>query len=157
MPTSVGGPGPGRQSEVLSAYRRPPGADFSSWTPSSSPSSSASGVRPSARPTSAWPQPDDYHGLDAYKAFSAAAGADAFTGMHLEVLRLLAQDDLVYALFTNSGTNVGDFMGSPATGKYGTARCCSASATAASPRPPSSKTSSTCSPSSASSPSRPDP
>lgn len=60
----------------------------------------------------------DYIGLPAYKQFLAANGAGAFTDMHLEVTQTLAEDDHVYVLFTNSGTNTGDFMGMAPTGKY---------------------------------------
>lgn len=60
----------------------------------------------------------DYVGLPAYKQFLAANGAGAFTDMHLEVTQTLTEGDHVYVLFTNSGTNTGEFMGMAATGRY---------------------------------------
>lgn len=59
----------------------------------------------------------DYNGLQAYKDFLAANGAGAFSGMHLEITELIAHDDQVFVLFTNSGTNTGPFMGMKATGR----------------------------------------
>jgi predicted ester cyclase len=59
----------------------------------------------------------EYVGLQAYKDFLAANGAGAFSGMHLEITKLIAQDDEVFVLFTNSGTNTGAFMGMEPTGK----------------------------------------
>ncbi|MFF2522968.1 ester cyclase [Streptomyces liangshanensis] len=57
-------------------------------------------------------------GLPAFKAFFAANGQGAFTGMRLEVRRIIAQDDEVFVLFTNSGTNTGPFMDLPPTGRH---------------------------------------
>ncbi|MFF3438274.1 ester cyclase [Streptosporangium sp. NPDC002721] len=61
----------------------------------------------------------EHVGLEAYKAFfAAAANGGAFTGMHVEVLRVLAEEDVVFVHFTNSGTNSGEFMGRPATNTF---------------------------------------
>ncbi|MFM9927588.1 ester cyclase [Variovorax sp. H27-G14] len=60
----------------------------------------------------------DYIGLDAYKAFLAANGPGAFTGIHLAISRIIPQGDEVFVLFTNSGIHTGEFMGMPATGKH---------------------------------------
>ena len=38
--------------------------------------------------------------------------------MHLEIHELIAHNDRVIARFTNSGTNVGPFLGNPPTGKH---------------------------------------
>ncbi len=57
-------------------------------------------------------------GKDAYKAFAAANAAGAWDGMHLEIHEIVACDDKVVVRFTNSGTNVGPFMGNPPTGKH---------------------------------------
>ncbi|MFF3212089.1 ester cyclase [Streptomyces sp. NPDC002886] len=59
----------------------------------------------------------EYHGLPEFKKFAEANAAGAFSGMHLEPQRFLADGDTVVALFTNSGTHTGPFMGMPATGK----------------------------------------
>jgi acetyl esterase len=57
-------------------------------------------------------------GKDAYREFVAANASDAWSDMRLEVHELIARGDKVVARFTNSGTNVGLFMGTPATGKH---------------------------------------
>jgi predicted ester cyclase len=59
----------------------------------------------------------DLHGLDAYKAFFDASASGAWKDMHLEIHDVIAQDEKVVVRFTNSGTNVGDFMGNPPTGR----------------------------------------
>ncbi|WP_327304864.1 ester cyclase [Streptomyces sp. NBC_01298] len=59
----------------------------------------------------------EYHGLADYKKFAEANAGGAFTGMHLEPQRFLVDGDTVVALFTNSGTHTGPFMGMPATDK----------------------------------------
>ncbi|MFI6335349.1 ester cyclase [Streptomyces sp. NPDC050535] len=59
----------------------------------------------------------EYHGLANFRKFAEANTTGAFTGMHLEPQRFLADGDTVIALFTNSGVNTGPFMGTPATGK----------------------------------------
>lgn len=60
----------------------------------------------------------EHHGIDAYKTFMAADAAGAFTGMHLDIIQTIAQDDTVALPFTNSGTHTGDFMGTAPTGKH---------------------------------------
>ncbi|MGV9366883.1 SDR family NAD(P)-dependent oxidoreductase [Amycolatopsis sp. NPDC003731] len=60
----------------------------------------------------------DIHGLAAYKAFAAANGAGAFSGMHLDVKEIITAGNKVVVRFTNSGTQVGEFMGTPASGKH---------------------------------------
>jgi acetyl esterase len=55
-------------------------------------------------------------GLDAYKAFVAANASGAFADMRLEVHEIVAAGDKVVVRFTNSGTNVGPFLGNPPTG-----------------------------------------
>jgi predicted ester cyclase len=55
---------------------------------------------------------------NAFKAFTAANATTAFAGMHLEIHELIAQGDKVVARFTNSGTNVGPFLGNPPTGRH---------------------------------------
>jgi predicted ester cyclase len=60
----------------------------------------------------------EHHGIKAYMAFMKASGAGALTAMHLEVKNIVADADTVIALFTNSGTHTGAFMGTPATGKH---------------------------------------
>jgi steroid delta-isomerase-like uncharacterized protein len=57
-------------------------------------------------------------GLAAIKAFMAANIGAAFTEMHLEIKQIIADDETVVALFTNSGRNTGRFMGAPATGRF---------------------------------------
>jgi predicted ester cyclase len=59
-----------------------------------------------------------YQGRDAFKQFAEANAAGAFANMHLEVQELIAHEDKVIARFTNSGTNVGSFLGNPPTGKH---------------------------------------
>lgn len=58
----------------------------------------------------------DIEGLTAYKEFAAANASAAFAGMHLEVREVIASGDKVVIRFTNSGTQVGPFMGVPASG-----------------------------------------
>jgi predicted ester cyclase len=59
-----------------------------------------------------------YEGRDAYKAFAAASTQSAFADLQLQIQDIVAAGDKVVVRFTNSGTNVGPFMGSPATGKH---------------------------------------
>ena len=59
-----------------------------------------------------------YRGRNAYKAFAQASVGGAFADMHLEIHDIIARDDKVVVRFTNSGTNIGSFMGTPATGKH---------------------------------------
>lgn len=58
-----------------------------------------------------------YEGREAFKAFAEANASGAFADMHLEIHDVIARDDKVVVRFTNSGTNVGAFMGNPATNK----------------------------------------
>jgi predicted ester cyclase len=58
-----------------------------------------------------------YQGREAFREFTLANAAGAFAGMHLEIHELIAHGDKVVARFTNSGTNVGHFLGNPPTGK----------------------------------------
>lgn len=60
------------------------------------------------------------HGIEEFKAFNAANSGGAWENMHLAVEEIIAQGDKVVVRFTNSGKNVGAFMGSPATGKTAT-------------------------------------
>ncbi|MEV7729656.1 ester cyclase [Streptomyces sp. NPDC087917] len=62
----------------------------------------------------------EHRGLGNYRKFAEANATGAFTGMHLEMRQFLADGDTVVALFTNSGTNTGPFMGMPATDKSAT-------------------------------------
>jgi predicted ester cyclase len=57
-------------------------------------------------------------GRDAYTAFMSANVTGAFEGMHLAVYDVIAHDDKVVLRFTNSGTNIGSFMGRPATNRH---------------------------------------
>ena len=59
-----------------------------------------------------------YPSREKFKAFAKANAGAAFSGMHLEVQRIIADGNEVYVLFTNSGTNTGAFLGQPPTGKY---------------------------------------
>ena len=59
-----------------------------------------------------------FDGRAAFKAYFATDGAGAFTDMHLTIHEVIAADDKVVLRFTNSGTNVAEFMGNPATGKH---------------------------------------
>jgi NAD(P)-dependent dehydrogenase (short-subunit alcohol dehydrogenase family)/predicted ester cyclase len=60
----------------------------------------------------------EIHGLQAYKAHTAANAAGAFTGMRLSVKEIVAARDKVVVRFTNSGTQSGPFMGAPPSGKH---------------------------------------
>jgi len=55
-------------------------------------------------------------GLEAFKQFSAVAGA-AFPDMQFHVADVIAEGDKVVARGTLSGTNTGPWMGRPATNK----------------------------------------
>ena len=57
-------------------------------------------------------------GLPAFKEFMAANASGAFSGMHLTVNETIAVDDKVVLRFTNSGTQTGQFMGTPASGVH---------------------------------------
>ena len=60
----------------------------------------------------------DVHGLAALKAYMAASGSGAFTGMHLTVHEVVAAGNKVAVRFTNSATQTGPFLGAPPTGKH---------------------------------------
>jgi predicted ester cyclase len=57
-----------------------------------------------------------HNGREAFKASFRTATA-AFEGMHLTVQEAITSGDRVILRFTNSGTNVGPFMNTTATGK----------------------------------------
>jgi predicted ester cyclase len=58
-----------------------------------------------------------FRGRDAYTAFMRANVTGAFEGMHLTIHDVVAHEDKVVLRFTNSGTNVGSFMGRPPTNR----------------------------------------
>jgi predicted ester cyclase len=60
----------------------------------------------------------EIHGIGAYKDFMAANATGAFTGMHLVIQDVVAENDKVVVRFTNSGTHTGPFLGAPPTGKH---------------------------------------
>ena len=62
----------------------------------------------------------EVEGLGAYRVMMAANTQGAFKDMHLEVDDLVSVDDRVVVRFTNSGTQVGSFMGTPPSGKHAT-------------------------------------
>ena len=62
----------------------------------------------------------EIHGIEAYKQFMAANTAGAFANMHLHIHEIIASGDKVVVRFTNSGTQIGTFLGIPATGKSAT-------------------------------------
>lgn len=57
----------------------------------------------------------EIHGIEAYKAFMAANVGGAFVDMHLEIEEIIPAGDEVIVRFSNSGRNVGSFMGLPPT------------------------------------------
>ena len=59
-----------------------------------------------------------YESKTAFLAFAKANAGGAWQDMHLEIHDTIARRDQVMLRFTNSGTNVGPFMGNPATGKH---------------------------------------
>jgi steroid delta-isomerase-like uncharacterized protein len=60
----------------------------------------------------------EIHGIDAYKRYLAANATGAFTGMHLVIQEVITENDKVVVRFTNSGTQTGPFLGTPASGKH---------------------------------------
>ncbi|HAT55060.1 MAG TPA: hypothetical protein DCW31_07475 [Lactobacillus sp.] len=54
------------------------------------------------------------HGLKAFMS----GGVQAFSDMHLTVLDYVVKDNSVWVRFTNEGTQVGEFMGYPASNKH---------------------------------------
>jgi predicted ester cyclase len=59
-----------------------------------------------------------FAGREAYTAFMSANVEGAFESMHLTVYDVIASGDKVVLRFTNSGMNIGPFMGRPATNKH---------------------------------------
>ena len=59
-----------------------------------------------------------FKGKAAFKKAFAANATSAWNDMHLEIHEIIATADKVVLRFTNSGTNVGPFMGNPPTGKH---------------------------------------
>ena len=59
-----------------------------------------------------------YQSKAAFLEFATANAGGAWEDMHLEIHDTIASGDQVVLRFTNSGTNVGPFMGNPATGKH---------------------------------------
>ena len=58
-----------------------------------------------------------FQGRAAFQAAFAANATSAWSEMHLEIREIIATGDKVVLRFTNSGTNVGPFMGNPPSGK----------------------------------------
>lgn len=58
-----------------------------------------------------------YSDREAYKAFLKANAGGAFTNMRLDVKDIVASDNKVFVLFSNSGKNTGSFMGMDPTHK----------------------------------------
>jgi predicted ester cyclase len=59
-----------------------------------------------------------FEGRAAFKEAFAANATSAWSNMHLEIHEIIATGDKVVLRFTNSGTNIGPFMGNPPTGKH---------------------------------------
>lgn len=59
-----------------------------------------------------------YESKAAFLEFAKANAGSAWDEMHLEIHDTIATGDHVVLRFTNSGTNVGPFMGNPATDKH---------------------------------------
>ncbi len=62
----------------------------------------------------------EIRGIETYKQFMATNTAGAFANMHLSIHEVIAAGDKVVVRFTNSGTQIGPFFGTPATGKSAT-------------------------------------
>lgn len=60
--------------------------------------------------------PEAPRGPETMKAFALAL-RDAFSGLRFALEETIAEGDLVACRFTMTGTNTGDFMGMPATGR----------------------------------------
>ncbi len=56
-------------------------------------------------------------GIENYKKMLQGASKGSFSNMHLKVKDIVTSGDKVVLYFSNSGKNVGDFMGNKATGK----------------------------------------
>jgi predicted ester cyclase len=59
-----------------------------------------------------------FEGKAAFKKAFSANATSAWSDMHLEIHEIIATADKVVLRFTNSGTNIGPFMGNPPTGKH---------------------------------------
>jgi predicted ester cyclase len=59
----------------------------------------------------------EVYGIDNYKKMISAAAKGAFSNMLLQVKDVIAVDDKVVLYFSNSGKNIGDFMGNKPTNK----------------------------------------
>jgi predicted ester cyclase len=59
-----------------------------------------------------------FEGKAAFTGAFTASATSAWSDMHLEVHEVIASGDKVVLRFTNSGTQVGPFMGHPPTGKH---------------------------------------
>jgi predicted ester cyclase len=59
-----------------------------------------------------------FQGNAAFKAAFIGNATSAWSDMHLEIHEVIASGDKVVLRFTNSGANVGAFMGNRATGKH---------------------------------------
>lgn len=59
----------------------------------------------------------EVHGIEAYKKMLTESVGSSFTDMFLQVKDIIASGDKVALYFSNSGKNVGDFMGNKATYK----------------------------------------
>jgi len=59
----------------------------------------------------------DVYGIENYKKMLIGAAGSSFSDMLLQVKDILVADDKVVLYFSNSGKNVGDFMGNKATNK----------------------------------------
>jgi predicted ester cyclase len=59
-----------------------------------------------------------FEGKAAFKKAFSANATSAWSDMHLEIHEIIATGDKVVLRFTNSGTNVGPFMGNPPTGRH---------------------------------------
>ncbi|MFT3739175.1 MAG: alpha/beta hydrolase fold domain-containing protein [Breznakibacter sp.] len=59
----------------------------------------------------------DVYGIEDYKKMLIGAAGNSFSDMLLQIKDIIATDDKVVLYFSNSGKNVGDFMGNKATNK----------------------------------------
>lgn len=57
------------------------------------------------------------YGIDNYKKMLTASAGNSFSNMFLQVKDIISKDDKVVLYFSNSGLNVGDFMGYKASNK----------------------------------------
>lgn len=60
----------------------------------------------------------DVYGIENYKRMLTNASKGSFVNMKLEIKEILEDGNKVVLYFTNSGKNIGDFMGNKATGKF---------------------------------------